>query len=182
MEKRDNKILRIAITGPESSGKTDLWQYLCHKFEVSAVPDISREYLSRKKQTGYTFEDVKAIARLQLQSEKEAEKLSRPVLCDTDMIVVKIWMKEKFGKVSPEVEEEITHNPFDLYFLCKPDIPWEPDPLRENPFDRDYLFELYLEELKKIQARFIIIEGTREKRYKLAFEEFEKLGIKKSPS
>jgi nicotinamide riboside kinase len=38
---------------------------------------------------------------------------------------------------------------FNHYFLCKPDIPWEEDPLRENSENRDELFEIYLQELKK---------------------------------
>ena len=39
-----------------------------------------------------------------------------------------------------------------LYILCYPDIPWEYDVQRENPFnDRLALFKLYEQEIKKLK-------------------------------
>ena len=59
---------------------------------------------------------------------------------------------------------------FDLIFLCKPDIPWEPDPLREDENRRKFLFNLYQEELFLEDEDFIILEGNKENRFKKALE------------
>jgi nicotinamide riboside kinase len=56
---------------------------------------------------------------------------------------------------------------FDHYFLCAPDIPWEPDPLRENPLNREMLFGLYLEQLEKYGRNFTILTGHLENRQEL---------------
>jgi nicotinamide riboside kinase len=56
---------------------------------------------------------------------------------------------------------------FDHYFLCAPDIPWEADPLRENPDDRQQLFEFYLATLQKNRRSFTILSGPLEKRQEL---------------
>ena len=55
-------------------------------------------------------------------------------------------------------EQKIDH-----YFLCKPDIPWEPDPLRENPEDRERLFKLYERGLLEIGA-YNVLSGNIEER------------------
>ena len=47
-----------------------------------------------------------------------------------------------------------------LYLLCKPDIEWEKDNLRENPKNRKGIFEIYKKELKNLNHDFFIIEGN----------------------
>ena len=43
--------------------------------------------------------------------------------------------------------------------LCRPDIAWKPDPLRENRNNRMELFEMYLKELDDLRHRYYIIDG-----------------------
>ena len=52
--------------------------------------------------------------------------------------------------------------------LCRPDIPWEPDPLRENPHDRDRLFAVWEREMQALGLPYTIIEGTEEERMRAA--------------
>ena len=51
-----------------------------------------------------------------------------------------------------------------MYLLCKPDLPWEPDSLRENPDDRDQLYQRHLQEIKRLGRPFEIVEGRGERR------------------
>jgi nicotinamide riboside kinase len=53
---------------------------------------------------------------------------------------------------------------YDLWMLCTPDIPWEADPLRENPYDRDRLFTVYRDMLDRLRKPYVIIAGDREER------------------
>ena len=89
-------------------------------------------------------------------------------LCDTDMITIRIWSQEKFGHVHPEIENLVQRTEYDYWVLCRPDIPWEPDPLRENPHDRDRLFEVFEQNLRDLGRPFIVIEGSHEERMRKA--------------
>ena len=40
-----------------------------------------------------------------------------------------------------------------------PDIPWEPDSLRENPSDRDQLLQIYEQELIQLQIPYFLVSG-----------------------
>jgi len=55
---------------------------------------------------------------------------------------------------------------YDHYLLCKPDLPWSPDPLRESPSreERDILFNLYRNELESGKWSYSIVEGQGDER------------------
>jgi nicotinamide riboside kinase len=62
----------------------------------------------------------------------------------------------------------------DLYLICSPDIPWEPDIVRENGGDaRLYLFDRYCEEILKLGCAYSIISGTGEARMQSALKAIE---------
>ncbi len=162
------KVYKIAVTGPESTGKTKLSECLAGYFNTVWVPEYAREYL-QKKGGNYDFGDIVKIAKGQKRREDEAlRQASKFLICDTDPLVTKIWSEVVYGKVDPWIINEVENNPYDLYLLCYPDLPWEPDPLRENPDDRDKLFEIYYNELEKRNYNFKVIKGTGEERCKNA--------------
>ncbi len=82
------------------------------------------------------------------------------LFCDTEFIVYKIWCDDKFGKCHPWILDMIRSHTYDLYLLCNTDLPWEADPLRENPDDRDRLFKLYKQELEDRKLPYVIISGS----------------------
>ena len=86
------------------------------------------------------------------------------LICDTAIHTVKIWSLEKFNKCDPWIIKQ-TEN-YNHYLLCSPDIPWKTDPFRENPKDRERIFEIYLNELKN--KPLTIISGTKLNRIKQA--------------
>ena len=153
---------RIAITGPESSGKTKLASDLANHFGVDFVPEFAREYLLAQN-CEYNFSHLDKIAEGQLNSI-ENERQVKPLIVDTEMLVMYIWSHVKFGKVSSLIQEKLKEQKFDLYILCDIDIPWEHDPLRENEFDRDDLFQLYYKKLRELKVNFIIVKGNPEER------------------
>ena len=87
------------------------------------------------------------------------EEVKKYLFCDTDMLVCKIWCEEKFGKCHNWILDKLESKTYDLHLLCNTDIPWEPDPLRENPDDRERLFDLYKKELTDTGYPFAIIDG-----------------------
>ena len=128
------------------------------------MPEYSREYL-RDLGRHYRYEDILSIAKGQYEAEEcIAAKATGLLFCDTDFIVNKIWCIDKFGKCHPWILDMIDQHRYDLYLLCNTDLPWEPDPLRENPGDRERLFELYKKELSDRQLPYAIIDGTGKER------------------
>ena len=154
-------MIRIAITGPESSGKTTLAKDLSRILGAKLVEEYSREYLE-KNGPRYHKLDLLKIARENLRRIEAVDRSS--MVCDTEFLVMKIWYVEKYGVPDPEIEKYWLETPFDLFVLCHPEIPWVPDPLRENPFDRDRLFDIYLKELELSGKPFIIVRGSPEER------------------
>jgi nicotinamide riboside kinase len=62
------------------------------------------------------------------------------------------------------------------YFLCSPeDIDWQPDPLRENPNDRDRLFDIYEKELIFYKRDYTILRGNMSERLQTAFYKIDEL-------
>lgn len=171
MEKNVNKqLIRIAVTGPESTGKTTLAEGLAHKLNCLWVPEYAREYIDKINRP-YDKHDVENIAHGQIKNLYEAEQKSNKILiCDTELIVIKIWMEVKYGNCPEWIINEMKNQKFDLYLLCYPDIPWTFDKQREHPNLREYLFELYEKELLNLNYNYFIIKGDNiSKRIELAY-------------
>lgn len=164
------KQLKIAITGPECSGKSFLSQYLAEVYQTHYIPEFARAYLE-KLDRPYTNFDLLEIAKGQIQLWNNC---TEPVLiADTDMLVMCIWYYVKNRTIPPHFEMLLKQQKFDHYFLCRPDIPWEFDELRENPDDRDWLFSLYLEKIQEMDVPYTIIEGSYSERTALALSIIE---------
>ena len=161
-------MIKVAIVGPESCGKTTLAEAMASHFHAALVPEFSRAFLE-KRGPEYSEKDLLSIAQGQIASEElVARDLPALLICDTDLITVRIWSEEKYGRCHPWILQHSERRHYDLWLLCKPDLPWEPDPLRENPDDRDRLFERYEELLDQLRKPYAVISGTGELRTSLA--------------
>lgn len=168
-------MLKVAITGPESAGKTSLTKALASHYKTAYVPEFSRLYLE-KRGNQYDEADLLDIAKGQYSWELAyARDAKRILFCDTDLLVIKIWAEVRFQECHPWIERQLYLHPYDLFLLCKPDLPWEPDPLRENPHDRDQLYERYLKALIDMNVNFFEISGLEyEKRLALAISSVDR--------
>lgn len=163
--------MRISITGPESSGKSVLSKQLAEHFGARWVPEFARNYL--QNHPGNTqLSDLISICEGQLESEKKAQLQFTDIIFDTDFLVLKLWAQVVYGEVPSEIEQAFQNQTYDLILLCKPDLKWEPDPLRSMPKEEDrmQLFELYKAELISCNRRFQIIEGQGDGRFQMALE------------
>lgn len=170
----NSNIKRISITGPESTGKTELARQLANHFQTLWVPEVARNYLARLDRP-YVLEDITRIAKEQLDSETRIASTADSLLfCDTDLLVTKVWSNWKYGKCDPWIEKAVRDHRYDLYLLCNIDIPWEQDPLREHPDKRDELFNQYLNELKQLKVNYRVVSGLGDTRLRNAIFEVEK--------
>ena len=168
---------KVIITGPESTGKSTLVKALAAHFQTNWVPEYARAYLDKLKQP-YNRHDLLNIVEGQLRLESSIEKKSKGLLFyDTSLIVLKVWYEHKYGKIPPLLSENLKHFTADLFLLPNIDLPWKFDPQREHPHRRKYFFDIYKKELKKLQANYIIISGTGEKRLKKAIEAVKQMNL-----
>jgi NadR type nicotinamide-nucleotide adenylyltransferase len=159
------KVKRIAFIGPESSGKTTLCKQLADYYKTFWVPEYAREYMGQLNRP-YTLEDILLISKKQLENEQELLMKSNNLLfSDTELINSKVWCEDKFEYCPEWISEKIEEKMYDLYLLTKPDLPWQPDPVRENPTRRDYFYNLYLKELETRKLKYKIISGKGDTRF-----------------
>jgi len=161
-------MIKIAITGPESSGKTTLAVKLAQHYSIPVVHEFARTYLENNSGI-YKKEDLTEIAVG--QNQQWLNHQNQPaIICDTEMLVIKIWSEVKFGSCDEEIKKLFNYQEMQHYFLCKPDIPWEYDPLRENPDNREELFLLYEHELIKNNLSYTTVSGQLSSRINSCIE------------
>ena len=167
-------MLKVIVTGPESSGKTTLCNALAEHLNIPFTPEFSREFLN-KLDGDYTQDDLSVIAKEQLKNEQLTTKNNQVSLNDTDLITIKIWSEYKYGNCHNWILEQIEKQKKEnrLYLLCKPDIPWKADPLRENRNNRDKLFDIYKKVLENLKHDYYVVEG--EKRLESVIEKIYQL-------
>lgn len=155
---------KIAIVGPESTGKSELSQQLARHFETEWVPEYARFYLDRLPGK-YNREDLVNIAKGQIAWEDDKAKYaSKYLFCDTNLIVIKVWSDHSFGETDPWILQELSNRKYDFYLLPDIDLPWRPDPQREHPTKRKYFFKIYEDYLKDHDLPYSIVRGVEEDR------------------
>ncbi|MBL7815346.1 MAG: ATP-binding protein [Saprospiraceae bacterium] len=184
-------MVRVVITGAESSGKTTLAKALAQHFSVNYAPEFAREFLEKRlkermmegkidEKQLYSQQDL--ITILDGQFQKEHDVLQKTIfrntleliICDTDSLTIKIWSEQVFKSIDPILSGRIDHlfrgfklnkKLKNIYFLCSPEgIEWQADPLRENPTDRQRLFDIYKKTLNQYGLGYFILRGGEEER------------------
>ena len=166
-------MIKIAIVGPESTGKTALAKSLAEHFETEWIPEFAREYVENLI-VPYTYDDVCNIALKQIEQEKnyenDASANHKFVFFDTDLIITKVWFEYKYKSVPQFLTDRLKHGFFDLYLLCAPDLAWEADSVREHGTDREFFFEWYKKEIEQTNKPYVIVNGIGNQRIQHAIE------------
>ena len=156
---------KIAVVGPESTGKSTMSAYLAKHYNTVWVPEYARDYCAKLTEP-CTWQDEINMFYGQLDLEAEMLPLANELLdCDTTFITVKIWSDYTFGRSPQEVLDKLSQHPYDLYLLLNIDLPWEEDPLRDFPHMREHFMEIWVKELQALNANYTLISGTGDERY-----------------
>ena len=155
---------KIALLGPESTGKSSLCRQLAAHYQAPWVPEFARDYLEALDRN-YTLQDVIYCAGEQLKAEDLADSKSKGLLfCDTEFINYKIWCLDVFKTCPDWISGLAASKRYDFYLLTMPDIPFIADPVRENPHRREELFLLYKGELEQLNIPYATVGGTGDER------------------
>ncbi|MGM9810117.1 MAG: AAA family ATPase [Paludibacteraceae bacterium] len=87
---------------------------------------------------------------------------SNVIFFDTELIVTRVWFDYVYGAAPDWLLSAMQQYKMDTYLLTYPDIPWIPDPTRENGSDemRLQLFHRYDQEIQALDVPYYIIRHT----------------------
>jgi NadR type nicotinamide-nucleotide adenylyltransferase len=178
-EDLNNVLIKIAVVGPESTGKSTISQQLALHYNTVWVPEYARRYCE-KLLAECTWEDEINMFLGQLELEEQmASKANGILICDTTFITVKIWSDHMFGRTPQKVLDELPIHKYDFYLLMDIDLPWEEDPLRDFPHMREHFMEVWHKELKALGAIYSLISGTDEERFRNAVSHIDRFLLSK---
>lgn len=176
---KEKKIKKIAIVGPESTGKSTISAELAVHYNTIWIPEYARGYCAALTEP-CNWQDEINMFHGQIALEKELlPKANKIIFCDTTFITIKIWSDYIFDKSPQEVLDELPKHPYDLYLLMNIDLPWEEDPLRDFPDMREYFMEVWHKELNALNANYHVISGSNEERFQNAVEKIDSFLISK---
>lgn len=153
------RFTRICLTGPESTGKSELAARLARRFAAPLVHEYAREYVERRGNP-LTIADVEPIARGQMAAQDLYSRNGFLIL-DTDLISTVVYSRHYYGECPKWIEEEALRRRAELYLLMDTDVEWQPDPARDTGNEqREELFDAFRCALDEFETHWIIVSGT----------------------
>lgn len=156
---------RVAIVGAESAGKTTLAAQLSQALTTVWMPEYGREFVDRKGGIPTLDESRILTEETLLRQNALAHQANRVLVCDTELIVLKVLADVHFGYSPQHILDGIEQQQFDLYLLADIDIPWVGDGVhREGVEVREAQHRQFKEELISRNISYHIISGSIEER------------------
>ncbi len=161
----------IVVTGAESTGKSVLTRQLGELYQAPFYEEYARVYLENRPDH-YTFNDINHIAMVQaMQMETAKYREAEFLFFDTWLIITKVWFEVVYGSVPAWIHRIISGAVIDLFLVCDTDLPWEPDPLRENGGEmREKLSAIYKTNLEAYGFRYGTVSGQGDVRLENALQ------------
>lgn len=172
LKQESSEIIKIALFGPESTGKTTLAKQLAEHFDTVWTPEFARDYLQEKWDKMAQICDVNDMLPIAYgQTKLENQSLStanKYLFCDTNLMVTKVFSEVYYNFCDPVLDKAARKHKYDLIFLTDIDVPWERDDLRDKAEGRESVFTVFKQTLVKNDKPFITLSGNEETRLKKA--------------
>ena len=183
LRQQKTAIIKIALFGPESTGKTTLAKQLAEYYETEWVPEFARDYLQKKWEENQHIcvaDDMLPIAYGQVALEnKKLSSAKKYLFSDTNLMVTKVFSEVYYGFCDPFLNEAALEHEYDLFFLTDIDVPWEKDDIRDTPNGRETVFSVFKQTLIDAKKPFITLSGNKENRLAKAIGIVDNLSIAK---
>ena len=183
LRQQKTAILKIALFGPESTGKTTLAKQLAEYYETEWVPEFARDYLQEKWEESQHIcvaDDMLPIAYGQVALEnKKLASAKKYLFSDTNLMVTKVFSEMYYGFCDPLLNEAALEHEYDLFFLTDIDVPWEEDDIRDTPDGRESVFSVFKQTLIDTKKPFITLSGNKESRLAKAIAIIDNLSLAK---
>jgi NadR type nicotinamide-nucleotide adenylyltransferase len=171
-------IKKIAVVGPESTGKSTITQQLARHYQTAWVPEYARYYCAALTADCTLQDEINMFhGQIALEESVLANAEKGFIFCDTTFLTVKIWSDQMLGQTPQMVLDALPKRPYDLYLLMDIDLPWQEDPLRDFPHLREHFMGIWHHELRALGANYVVVNGL-ENRFKNAVKAVEDFLIK----
>jgi nicotinamide riboside kinase len=108
--------------------------------------------------------------------ERDYEKKSGHILfLDTDLVITRVWLEHLWNKCPQWINNSIATSQRLIYLICDNDLPWEYDPVRENPDIRDDLLERYKSIIIQNNFPYFVVTGKGKARTANAIKKLNEL-------
>ena len=177
MEKvyRSDNLIRVVLTGSESTGKSVLALQLAERFNAELAPEFVRDFAVRKG-APIEFEDADEIARGQIDLEDEhARRAQKLLIQDTDLLSTVVYSGHYYGRCAKWIVDVARARRPDLYLLLDIDVPWIPDEVRDREDRRDDMQQLFRDAVAESGAPYVVINGSWNERFQRARDAIETL-------
>ena len=167
------EVVRVVLTGVESTGKTTLSEELAQALNTEWVPEYGRDYTYTKRGPWVT-EDFIIIAKEQQRMENEAAlRANKILICDTNAFATGVWHQLYLGHRSPEVDAIGDTDKVDLNFLMVADFPWQDDGIRDGEDMRPQMHQWFVDRLVDRPEPVVLLSGDRQTRLRSALAEIK---------
>jgi len=179
LKQQPTDIIKIALYGPESTGKTTLAKQLAQHFQTTWIEEFARDYLQNKWNESQAIcapEDLLPIAIGQIKLENEAlQSATNYLFCDTNLMCTKVFSEIYYGFCDASLDKAARKHKYDLFLLTDIDVPFEKDDLRDKPNEREMLLQKFEEALIENKKPYIKLTGNEEERFEKALSILEGL-------
>ena len=135
-------------------------QHLASVLDTVCVPEYARYYCANLNNEYTLADEVNMFyGQMALEEALLPQAKNNILVCDTTIMTIKIWCDHLFGDTPIAVIDEIKSRSYDLYLLMDIDLPWEDDPLRDFPEQRDHFMQVWRKELDAIGAKYVVVSG-----------------------
>lgn len=163
--------VRVAVVGPESTGKTTLSLSLAAAHGGLAVPEHAHTCITSGvcDPQALSARDLLDFARGQRASEDALSALFGGLLiCDSDALSTCLYAERLLGACPPEIEAEAESRGYDATLLTRPDVPWQDDVHRVDPAGREAFFAELRARLDRLGRGYTLLDADPEARLRAA--------------
>jgi nicotinamide riboside kinase len=171
-------VLKVAVIGAESTGKTTLCQWLSAGLDGLHFEEPLRQWVARKGRPPWQDEQLEIVEAqkqqelLGLQQATQTQHKKRWLFCDSAPLVTAAYSRYYFNDASLDNLASSHHQAnYAATLFCLPQgLDWVAEPgQRDSPKAREAVHQILLELVKPINPdRLIFLSGGLRKRYEFA--------------
>jgi NadR type nicotinamide-nucleotide adenylyltransferase len=159
--------LRVAILGPESSGKSTLAETLAMRHQTLWVPEYLREFVDTEGRVPVATDQFHIAATQRDREDAAAPRANKYLFCDTAPLMTAIYSRHYFGGIDDQLAPLADRHPqnYAMTLVASPDIPWVADGLqRDSEEVTAIIYRMLLDELAARGIPYLLVSGELDQR------------------
>lgn len=153
-------LLRVAILGAESSGKSTLAAALAERHDTVWVPEYLREFVETRGRVPVAGDQFFIASTQVAREDAAASQASGFLFCDTTPLMTMLYSRHYFDGADAQLAALVDDHQYDLTIVTAPDSPWVADGLqRESEAVRQLIHRQLLDELVARRITYLLASG-----------------------